>query len=435
MNHPLYCFRPAIWLALPALLAGCSSTLPVADSEPQTLQLQTLPDRVENHQFSLAPQQNMVGNIASVAARDNDTLPDFARHYGVGYNAISAANDSLDPWVLHDTPQITLPLRFILPDAPHKGIVLNLAGMRLFYYPPQPANTVQTYPVGIGREGWDTPLGLSKIAAKKTNPDWIVPASIQREHAQQGDPLPAVVHAGPDNPLGHYAMPLELGSILIHGTNKPYGIGMRVSHGCVQLYPEDIERLYQQVNVGTPVRIVHQPYLSAWDQDTLYLQAYAPLEKWAQHKTQLQKQARAKLAKLAAEHQVTVDWPSVDRILNTADGMPHAVHSNAAHDNAVPLRHPEQLLGQPTLTELKDSDWALRFEPMPQATAQKLAAMLNHLEPQIPARASADNGSYHVIAGPFKSKQDSQANAKRIAHTFEMKTSLIAPQPKLLSQN
>jgi len=326
-----------------------------------------------------------------------------------------------------------LPLRFILPNAPRKGIVLNIANMRLFYYPKSQPNTLLTYPVGIGRDGWNTPLGLTTIVDKKSNPDWTVPDSIHREHKQQGDPLPRVVHAGPDNPLGSYAMPLGFSNYLIHGTNKPYGIGMQVSHGCVQLYPEDIENLFNKVKVGTPVRIVHQPYLAAWDQDMLYLEAHKPLEKWAAQDKQLQKNVRKQLKQLASQKQATVDWDKVDSILKRADGIPMPVLTQSPNlpeliASAMPLTHPQQLFGQPDIQALGSKDWSILAGSFSNENdAQKLTAMLTHQGPPIPARKIAKDGSFQVVAGPFKNKKEVKTVARRIKQNFEIEVTPLEP--------
>ena len=148
-----------------------------------------------------------------ISANDGDTLPDIARHFGLGYNEITIANPGIGPWTPKAGARVLLPLQFILPDAPRKGIVLNLANMRMFYYPPKQPDTLFTYPVGIGREGWNTPLGQTTVVAKKVNPAWTVPESIRREHAAKGDPLPAVVPPGPDNPLGKYALLLGFNTL------------------------------------------------------------------------------------------------------------------------------------------------------------------------------------------------------------------------------
>jgi len=415
------------------LLSGCQILPFSQEQQPQRVVWNQKAEDIASHVFTLSPGQNVVGELASVVARENDTLSDIARHYGLGYNDITMANAGQDPWILSGEQPILLPLRFILPETPRQGIVLNLAGMRMFYYPKSQPDTLLTFPVGIGRDGWNTPLGLTQIAAKKANPDWVVPESIKREHLKQGDPLPNVIHAGADNPLGHYAMPLGFNSILIHGTNKPYGIGMQISHGCVQLYPEDIELLFNKVDVGTPVRIVHQPYLAAWDGDMLYLEAHPPLEKWAKQSNQQQNELKTKLNKLAAEKNAVIDWEKVARILERADGIPVPVlvHTDDIQQitaNALPLQHPEQLFSQPQVGELTAEDWSILAASFPgEASAHKLVGMLNHLEPQIPARMVANNGEYQVLAGPFKNSREAQANAKRIKQIFEMDVRPLAP--------
>ena len=169
----------------------------------------------------------------------------------------------------------------MLPDVPRKGVILNIASMRLFYFPPVADGEliqVMTYPIGIGRVGWETPLGSTTLVAKARDPSWYVPASVRQEHTAMGDPLPSVVPPGPDNPLGRFVLKLDMPGYLIHGTNQPYGVGMRVSHGCVRLYPENIERLYSMVSVGASVTIINKPYLAGWRNGELYIESHAPLE-------------------------------------------------------------------------------------------------------------------------------------------------------------
>jgi L,D-transpeptidase ErfK/SrfK len=263
--------------------------LPTIASPPDTVEeIQPKLAGIATRQFAIAKHRRIVGDLAGISVQDGDTLPDIARHFGLGYNDITLANPAILPWTPKAGERVQLPLRFILPDASRKGIVLNLANMRLFYYPPKQPGAVFTYPIGIGREGWNTPLGQTTIVAKTVNPAWTVPESVRREHAEKGDPLPKAVPPGPDNPLGKYALRLGFSSYLIHGTNKPYGVGMQVSHGCVRLYPEDIEVLFKKTSVGTPVRIIHQPYMTAWEWDMLYLEAHEPLQKWANQKERQQ---------------------------------------------------------------------------------------------------------------------------------------------------
>ncbi|MCQ8102757.1 L,D-transpeptidase family protein [Methylomonas sp. SURF-2] len=418
------------WAALFLLvLSGCQSWTFTRDSE--LLVSSGKAETVETHAFALAEGQGMVGTLAAVDSQRDDTLSDLARHFGLGFTDITIANPGLEPWALADNQPVLLPVQFILPEAPRKGVVLNLANMRMFYYPRD--QRVLTFPVGIGRDGWNTPLGLTKIVAKKANPAWTVPQSIHREHRLLGDPLPKVIPSGPDNPLGNYAMPLGFTGYLIHGTNKPYGIGMQVSHGCVQLYPEDVEVLFGQVSVGTPVRIVHQPYLAAWDRDMLYLEAHGPLEKWRGQDKKLQADARARLKKLAEEKNAVVDWVRVDAVLNRADGIPTPVLLDgpdlvALAADALKVRRPERLYGQPEVGELTDGDWSVVIGSLEgEMDAQKLAAMLNHLGPQIPARKVEKDGVFQVVAGPFKSAKETRIMAKRIKSSFDLEATPIKP--------
>jgi len=234
------------------------------------------------HRFLVAPGSDVVGSVQVTVSRHEDTLPDLARRFNVGYEEIVRANPGVDPWLPGEGTRITLPTRYVLPDAPREGIVINLAAMRLFYYPPRkdkdaPVEVI-THPIGIGKVGWSTPEGRTKIVSRVKDPTWTPPVSVRREHAANGDPLPAKVPPGPDNPLGRHMMRLAWPSYLMHGTNKPYGVGMRVSHGCIRLYPEDIEGLFDLVPVGAPVTVVNQPYLLGWDDEVLFVQAYGPLE-------------------------------------------------------------------------------------------------------------------------------------------------------------
>lgn len=224
---------------------------------------------------------NVVGEAFLVEAKDSETLADIAREYGVGYTEMLKANPSVDPWYPGDKTPVVIPTRYILPDTPREGLVLNLPEMRLYFYPKPKAGEapkVITYPVGIGRQDWETPRGLTYVAEKKRDPTWTPPASIRAEHAAKGDPLPAVVPAGPHNPLGTRAMRLGLPSYLIHGTDKPYGVGMRVSHGCVRMRREDVEALFDKVHVKEKVRIINQPLKIGRFAGALYMEFHSPLE-------------------------------------------------------------------------------------------------------------------------------------------------------------
>lgn len=245
----------------------------------------SLPCQPETLLLPESPEDTLIGGpphqVKYATARQEDTLLDIARNYDIGQNEIQLANPTVDRWIPGAGTQVRIPTSRILPNAPHDGLVLNLPEYRLYYFPQErfeKPSVVTTHPVSIGRVDWDTPLGKTKVIAKTENPVWIPPASIKAEHAEQGEILPDVYPAGPDNPLGLFALRLGIPGYLIHSTNKPYGVGMRVSHGCVRMYPEDIEKLYPEINVGTPVYIVNQPIKVGWSQNTLYIEVHPDLE-------------------------------------------------------------------------------------------------------------------------------------------------------------
>lgn len=226
------------------------------------------------------PGERLIGALGEDVARDEDTLVDVARRNRVGYEELALANPAVDHWLPGAGTPIVLPTRYILPRAPRSGIVVNLAEYRLYYYPPAGAGgaaTVDTYAVSLGRDDWKTPNARTFVAARLENPAWYPNAAIRREHAADGDPLPRVVPAGPDNPLGPLALKLAIpGGYFIHGTRKPFGIGMAVTHGCLRLYPEDMADLFARVKTGTRVLLVDQPYKTAWHDGVLYVEAHPP---------------------------------------------------------------------------------------------------------------------------------------------------------------
>lgn len=207
--------------------------------------------------YSYENGDNVIGYVQTYEVKDRESLIEIARKFDLGYNEIVAANPALDPFVPGNGVSVEIPTLWILPDTiPYKGIVINLSEMRLFYFfNLLGSQLVMTFPIGIGSEGNDTPVGNFRVIEKTINPSWHVPESIRKEKPY----LPKVVPPGPDNPLGSHALRLSFGNILIHGTNKQWGVGRKVSHGCIRLYPEDIPRLFQLVSNGTKVTIVRQP--------------------------------------------------------------------------------------------------------------------------------------------------------------------------------
>ncbi|HQR48087.1 MAG TPA: L,D-transpeptidase family protein [Steroidobacteraceae bacterium] len=270
---------------------------------------------------------NVIGrNSTAIAARE-DTLFDIARRTGAGYEEMVAANPGVDPWLPGDGTEVLIPGRYILPDAPRKGIVVNLPEHRLYYYPPpkkgEPA-VVRTYPISTGKMDWKTPIGVTQIQSKQEKPNWYPPASVLKEHEERGDPLPKVVPPGPDNPLGEYAMRLAIpgGAYLIHGTNKPAGVGMQVTHGCIRMYPEDIAELFPLVPVRTQVNLIDQTNKVGWQRGVLYVERHAPLE-GTDNPADMDPSVMDQLVSAAAAGRpVEIDWALVQRTFEQATGVP-----------------------------------------------------------------------------------------------------------------
>jgi L,D-transpeptidase ErfK/SrfK len=215
---------------------------------------------------ALAVEGDLIGEINAYTVQPKDTLYRIARRFDVGIIELMAANPDVDTWMPKAGMELIIPTQHILPPVPRDGIVINLSEMRLFYFA-DPA-TVMTFPIGIGMEGWQTRTGSTSIVKKRKDPTWIPPDSIRAENPS----LPEFFPPGPDNPLGKFALNLGFEGYLIHGTNRPDGIGRRSSHGCIRLYPEDIEALFNTVEKGIPVVILDMPYKIGWRHNTLFLE-------------------------------------------------------------------------------------------------------------------------------------------------------------------
>jgi L,D-transpeptidase ErfK/SrfK len=283
------------------------------------------PTHALSESFSLPPAgTDLVGEVQAIVTQRGDTLLDIARRFGLGYGEITAANPGIDPWVPDEGTRVILPTQFVLPPGPRSGIVLNLPQLRLFYFPPpqrgKPAQ-VLTYPVGIGTDYATTPLGETRVVRREVNPVWRPSRDIREEHAADGHWLAAQVPPGPDNPLGKYALYLGMkGGYLIHGTNKPWGVGMRVSHGCIRLYPESIAALYPQVPVGTTVRIISERLLLGMRGGAPYLQAFPALGKRGESVDNLTPDVETILRQLPRGQ--AVDWDKAMRSLRGARAVP-----------------------------------------------------------------------------------------------------------------
>jgi L,D-transpeptidase ErfK/SrfK len=282
-------------------------------------------------QYPLADAEAlMFGDIETITAHGEDTLPDLARRYSLGYEEILRANPGVDTWLPGEGTTIVIPGQRLLPPGPHEGIVVNLPEHRLYYFPkPKKGEIPQviTYPVSIGKMDWNTPLGKTRVVDKRKNPTWSPPESVRKEHAERGDPLPAVVKAGPDNPLGAFAMRLGItpGAYLIHGTNNPIAVGMAITHGCIRMYPEDIEGLFPLVPVNTPVWLINEPVKVARVNGQVWLEVHPPVDAEGQ-RTEIDIEAFYARANAAlGETSAAIHWDFVLSTLKEGSGLPQMI--------------------------------------------------------------------------------------------------------------
>jgi len=304
---------------------------------------------------------SVIGEIISTRAELKDTLLDIARAHSLGYHDIILSNPELDTWMPGEGQEVLLPLQFVLPNADRKGLVLNIPEMRLYYYPESKDNgdyQVITYPLGVGRQGWSTPYIKTRIIEKKKHPNWYPPDSIRAEHEEAGDPLPKIVKAGPDNPLGDYALRLGRPEYLIHGTNKPYGVGMRVSHGCIRLYPEDIEYLFNNVKLGTPVNIVNQPYKVGERDGVVYLEAHQHLDEDAERFSSLTEIVKL-VIEMTKDKTYEIDWNLLSQVVEEHKGIPVAIGLYVPEMQA---SVEEELLDTPVITKTRGNGVELRLD-------------------------------------------------------------------------
>jgi L,D-transpeptidase ErfK/SrfK len=407
---------------------GCAATKDFLERLPLPARW---PDSIETNYFLVANDDDVIGRLATIRLKRGDTLPDIARHFSLGINTVRAANPGVDIWVPRAWQRIVLPLSFILPKAPRKGIVLNLAAMRLFHFKSEGGlQAVSTFPVGVGTAERPTPMGKMYITRKRLRPSWYVPASIAADHRKKGDPLPAIVPPGPLNPLGDHALYLSKSGYLVHGTNKPASVGLRATNGCIRLYPEDIRRLYETTPLKTPVKIVNQPYLVGRRDGVVYLEAHAPFDVSGTAKLE-KAYAKLKIIEMKTDH--VVDWQKVKKVVAEARGIPVAVSAigtrgRTAVTETIRLRHPGKLNGQPQVPEFRTDAWyvlAANFHD--EVEARRLAAIINHQGPQIPARVLSVKRRHRVLAGPFDIKGEAKAAAKRMRIDLEIDGILVAP--------
>lgn len=359
------------------------------------------------------------GDTASITVDDDQTLLDVARQFNLGQSEIVTLNPKLDRWLIKKGTVVRLPNKRILPDTPHEGITLNISEYRMYYYPANQPGIVKSYAHGIGRQDWQTPLGRTTVAKKVKDPAWHPPESIRREHAANGDPLPAIVPPGPNNPLGAYALHLALpGEYRIHGTDvdKIYGIGMQITHGCVRMYPEDIETLYNSVPIGTPVYIVKQPIKVGWLNNILYIEAHPDLE--GEEKTQDERYALALDLIQKANHGELPEFDQValNQTLKELDGTPLALYERLPPlEEEIPATEPEPA-PEPVAKSPKPAPVAIAKSKKPAVAVvaeSSKSGSVTASKSKKPVSATAIKYKEHVAATINKSKKQEPVTASK----------------------
>lgn len=278
-----------------------------------------------------AEQKPYVGDMQTYVTKYEDTLPEIARKFDVGFNELRSANPYVDPWMPGKDVKLTIPSRHILPDAVRQGIVINLPEMRLYVY--NKGTLMQSHPIGVGREGLSTPVGRTTIVRKVVGPIWRPTERMRQEHPE----LPVEVGPGPENPMGTHAMYLGWPQYAIHGTDKPYAIGRRASSGCIRMYPEDIIQVYPAVDTGSSVTVVNQPVKVSWIGNTLYLEAHPPLdqammieENGGRPYYDLTDDDMAQIMRVAGDRADMIDWAKVRSVIRNREGYPVAVNFDSS---------------------------------------------------------------------------------------------------------
>ena len=287
--------------------------------------------------FSLPESgNNLFGQIQSISIQEGHTFAGIARQYDVGYFELVEANPEVGPNQPLLGTALIIPTRYLLPRVSRDGIVINLATMRLYYFP-KGENYFYSYPVGIARFNWASPIGRFRIVQKIQNPVWVVPDSIFRYRQENGDPVPRVVPSGPNNPLGYYALRLSNPTYLIHGTNDPDSVGRRSSAGCIHLYPEDIKQLFEMVSVNTPVLIINQPYIVGLDEGKLYIEAHLPLK---EQREKLSTNIRNVITTLIndflknSKENFSINWQKAYEIIKEHVGIPAVVNFSGSDNHS-----------------------------------------------------------------------------------------------------
>jgi L,D-transpeptidase ErfK/SrfK len=304
----------------------------VAQSEPEADETPRVPV------FSI--EGDLAGRLSAITARYEDTFAAIGNQTSLGYLELVKANPAVDPWLPGEGTVITLPRRYVLPDVERKGIVINLAEYRLYYFTDA---GVQVYPVGVGTEDNPSPVTDAKVTMALESPAWYPPASIRAEYEAMGEYLPRMIPPGPGNPLGSHALMLSARGYLIHGTNKQFGIGMQVSHGCFRMYNEDISRFVYEVSKGTPVNVIREPVKIGMHGNEIWLEVHRPHEDYSAEEREALWQAVSETVKAFREQRPGVEMQrsAIEQAVYLADGLPRMIGeqlTQVAGENADPGR-------------------------------------------------------------------------------------------------
>ncbi|NYS77929.1 MULTISPECIES: L,D-transpeptidase family protein [Halomonadaceae] len=311
-------------------------------------------DELPRGHFRLPEKGDVIGERYTVVVEDpKQTLIDIARRHNIGYEEMRMANPDVSLWVPGAGTEVVIPAQYILPPAPREGVVINLSELRLYYYPADKPGIVETYPVSVGREEFATPVGITRTTVKVKDPAWAPPSSMRREAAERGEPAPSVVPPGPQNPLGEHAILLAMPSYLIHGTNRPDGVGMRVSRGCIRMYPEDIKSLYERLPSGTQVNLMDAPFKAGFAADgTLFVQSFPQLEENVEGFEPLLN-ALERVTALTTDRDVEIDADQIQRAVEAPDGQFIALYGPQAPE---PEPEPVELIDELELSAATDPD-------------------------------------------------------------------------------
>ncbi|MCL1123151.1 L,D-transpeptidase family protein [Shewanella surugensis] len=264
----------------------------------------------------------LVGEIQRHIVQKGEYFQTIAKDYDIGILELMAANPGVDPFLPKQGTLLIIPTEMLLPDVPREGVVINLPELRLYYFP-KGKQKVYVFPVGIGRIGRETPIMITKVKSRIPNPTWTPPASIRKEHLEErGEVLPSVVQPGPDNPLGKFAIQLAYGtgSYLIHGTNQNFGIGMRVSSGCIRLSPDNIEWLFNNIKRGEKVTIINQVVkTSSEPSGRKIIEVHSPLSKTKVEQVQVVNWSSKNLKFMS---QFDIDISTADEAIMLKNGLP-----------------------------------------------------------------------------------------------------------------